>query len=197
MVNGGTLKLGTGGSLAAAGALTVNGGTFDLNGHSQTVGALSGSGGTIGLGSGTLTAGDASNTTVAAAITGTGGFVKQGTGTMILSGANGYTGGTTVSAGILQGTAGSLQGNITNNAAVVFDQNTNGTYGGVMTGNGSFTKQGTGTLPLTSANTQTRGAALNGGTIAATVNDSLPHPPSCPSLNRRPPPPPRNSPNFS
>src|SRR5260370_23817775 len=125
------------------------------------------------MGSGTLTTAAGSTPTGAAAIAGSGGLVKQGTGTMILSGANGYTGGTIVSAGILQGTASSLQGNITNNAAVVFDQNTNGTYSGVMTGNGSFTKQGTGTLTLTSANTQTGGAAINGGTIAATVNDSL------------------------
>ena len=33
IVNAGILRLGTGGSLAATGRLTVNGGSFDLNGH--------------------------------------------------------------------------------------------------------------------------------------------------------------------
>ncbi len=40
----------------------------------------------------------------------------------MLSGANTYTGGTTVSAGILQGDTTSLQGNIVDNANVTFNQ---------------------------------------------------------------------------
>src|SRR5260370_35798054 len=99
----GTLQLGAGGSLAAAGALTVNGGTFDLNGHNQTVGALSGSGGTIALGAGPLTAGDATNTLVASAITGTGGLAKAGTGTMARTGAQPSTGPPTVPGAALLG----------------------------------------------------------------------------------------------
>ncbi|MCQ8780258.1 hypothetical protein NQU49_27045, partial [Escherichia coli] len=43
---GGTLQLGRSGALASAGAVAVNGGTFDLNGYDQTVGDLSGTGGT-------------------------------------------------------------------------------------------------------------------------------------------------------
>jgi len=38
-----------------AGALTVNGGIFDLNDHNQTVGSFSGTGGTVDLRSGALT----------------------------------------------------------------------------------------------------------------------------------------------
>ena len=41
---------------------------------------------------------------------------------MILAGSNSYTGGTLVSAGTLQGTTDSLQGDITDNANVTFDQ---------------------------------------------------------------------------
>ncbi len=41
-----------------------------------------------------------------------------------------------VTAGILQGTTSSLQGNIVNNAAVVFDQGTDGTYAGSHDGHG-------------------------------------------------------------
>jgi fibronectin-binding autotransporter adhesin len=43
-----------------------------------------------------------------------------------------------VSGGTLQGTTTSLQGNIVNNAAVVFNQSTNGTYAGNMSGTGGL-----------------------------------------------------------
>src|SRR4029077_7999527 len=109
--------------------------------------------------------GDASNTALAAAISGTGSFVKQGAGTLILTGANSYSGGTAVSGGVLQGDTTSLQGNITNNAAVVFDQATLGTYAGAMSGSGSLTKQNTGTLILTGANTYSGGTTVSAGTL--------------------------------
>src|SRR5262249_23098922 len=99
-----TLQLGSGGSLSPTRAAAVEGGTFDLNGHSQTIGALSSStGGTIQLGSGgALTAGAGSDTGVAANIQGSGSFTKQGAGTMTLSGTNNtYTGATTVATGTL------------------------------------------------------------------------------------------------
>ena len=84
---------------------------------------------------------------------------------MILTGANTYSGGTTVSGGILQGNSTSLQGDILNNASVVFDQNITGTYAGIMSGTGSLTKQNTGTLILTGANTYTGMTTVNGGEL--------------------------------
>ena len=48
--------------------------------------------------------------TLSGAIGGTGGLSLTGAGLLVLSGTNNYTGGTTVSAGTLQGTASSLQG---------------------------------------------------------------------------------------
>ena len=50
-------------------------------------------------------------------MSGSGSLTKSGAGTLILSGTNSYTGGTTVSAGTLQGDTTSLQGNILNNAS--------------------------------------------------------------------------------
>jgi autotransporter-associated beta strand protein len=105
-VNAGILQVGAGfnqhiGSLAAGVALAVNGGTFNLNGYNQTVGALSGTGGIISLGANTLTTNSASNTTLASVITGTGGLVKQGSGILALTGNNTYSGGTTVSGGLI------------------------------------------------------------------------------------------------
>ena len=168
-VNAGTLKLGAGGSLAATGALAVNGGTFDLDGHNQTVGALSGSGGAILLGSGTLSAGGAGNTTLATSISGSGGFVKQGSGGLILTGANSYSGGTTVSAGVLQGNTQSLQGNILNNAVVTFDQATTGTYAGVLSGSGMLVKANAGTLTLGGVNSYSGGTLVLGGVLQGTT----------------------------
>ncbi len=92
-------------------------------------------------------------------------MTKNNVGTLILTGANTYTGGTTVNAGTLQGSTASLQGNIVNNAAVVFDQASAGTYAGVMSGTGSLTKNNAGTLILTGAHTYSGGTTVNGGAL--------------------------------
>ena len=131
-VSAGTLRLGSGGSLAPTGALIVNGGTFDLNGNNQTVGALSGAGGTLALGSGILTTDTASNTTFAAPITGSGGLAKQGLGTLNLTGTNTYTGGTAVLAGTL-----AINGSVAGNVAV----GSRGTLGGNGTIGGSVVER--------------------------------------------------------
>ena len=172
-VNDGTLQLGASGSLASGGALTVNGGTFDLNGNSQTVGTLSGTGGTIALGGGVLTTSSANDSTLASALTGSGSLVKQGDGTLTLTGTNSYSGGTTVSGGILQGNTSSLQGAITNNASVVFDQGVSGSYAGVMSGSGALTKTGAGTLSLTGANSYSGGTTVSEGTLQLGAGGSL------------------------
>ena len=109
--------------------------------------------------------------TYSGAMTGTGSLTKSGTGNVTLSGANDYSGGTTVSAGTLTGTTSSLQGAITNNAAVVFAQDSDGTYSGVMTGSGSLTKSGSGKLTLSGASDFSDGTTLSGGTLAA-ANDT-------------------------
>jgi autotransporter-associated beta strand protein len=55
---------------------------------------------------------------VSGAITGGGSFEKAGAGTLTLTGVNSYAGGTTVSAGVLQGTTASLQGDISCSSAM-------------------------------------------------------------------------------
>ena len=92
---------------------------------------------------------------------------------MILTGDNNYSGGTTVSAGVLQGNTDSLKGNITNNASVVFDQANTGTYAGVMSGTGSLTKQSGGTLILTGDNNYSGGTNLNGGILSVGSDNNL------------------------
>jgi len=113
-VNGGILQLSGAGTLGGtSGALTVNtGGTLDLNATSQGVGNLTGTGGTIvnnGGGAVTLTIGNGNfgSGTYAGVIAdhtsgiGTIALTKTGTAKITLSGANSYTGATTISNGIL------------------------------------------------------------------------------------------------
>src|SRR2546427_8247059 len=83
--------------------------------------------------------------TYAGAMVGSGSLTKSNTGTVVLSGANTYGGGTTVSGGTLQGTTTSLQGNITDNASVIFDQSSSATFAGNISGSGSLTKINSGT----------------------------------------------------
>jgi outer membrane autotransporter protein len=199
-LNAGTLVLDSvGGSLPVGGALTVNGGTFDMSEISigQTVGALSGAGGVISLGANTLTTNSSANTTLASQITGTGALIKQGSGILTLTGTSTYSGGTTVSGGLinfnsagnfgagaialngggLQWAAGS-SADISSKLAPLgagggtFDTNGNTiTFATGLSGSGGLAKQGLGTLNLTGTNTYSGGTAVLGGTLA--VNGSV------------------------
>jgi fibronectin-binding autotransporter adhesin len=119
---------------------------------------------TVSLGSGTRIVTNNNQVTISGVIS-SGGLTKAGAGTMILSGANTYALGTLVSAGTLEGTTTSLQGNITNNSAVVFNQSGNGTYAGVLSGTGTLTKQGTGTVTLSGTSPQSGGTTVSAGTL--------------------------------
>jgi autotransporter-associated beta strand protein len=155
--------------------ITNAGGVVDISGLSttgMTAGSIEGAGSYL-LGSKQLTVGGNDRSTeVSGVISGRGGsLVKVGAGTLLLSGNNTYSGGTTVLGGTLQGTTSSLQGNILNNAAVVFNQASAGTYGGVISGTGTLTLQGGGALNLTGNNTYSGGTAVLAGTLA--VNGSI------------------------
>ena len=164
IVSAGTLQLGAATGIPTT-VLTVNGGTFDLNGFSKTVNTLSGTGGAIALGSGALTVNQLAAGTYAGMISGAGSLTKNGAGTLTLSGANTYSGGTTVNVGTLAGNSTSLQGNIVNNAIVAFNQTAVGTYAGAMSGTGQLTKSGASTLILTGVNSYTGGTTVTAGTL--------------------------------
>jgi len=128
-VSGGTVRLLASNQIADTAAVTVNtSGLLDLNNNSDAVGSVTLSTGTLTTGTGTLTldgnvtatgassisgnlalgaAGriftvNASSTlTVSATVSGSVGLTKAGNGTLVLSAANGYSGGSTLSAGTL------------------------------------------------------------------------------------------------
>ena len=173
-VSDGALSLGHAtNTLADNGTVTISGGTLALGANSDTVGALSLSSGSITGSGGTLTASSYAFTdsgSVSANLAGDGALAKTGAGPVNLSGSNTYSGGTTVSGGTLQGTTSSLQGNIANNAALIFQQDTSGTFAGDISGSGTLTKQGTGTVILAGSNTYSGGTTVSAGTLQGSTS---------------------------
>src|SRR5690606_4532406 len=76
---------------------------------------------------------------------------KTDLGTLILTGTNSYEGNIDVLEGVLQGNAASLRGDATvaSDAELVFDQQTDGAFGGNLGGSGRIVKEGSGTLTFT------------------------------------------------
>jgi fibronectin-binding autotransporter adhesin len=162
-VSNAVLRGGIANAFGSSAPLSVNSGTVNLGGFSQSVGALSGSAGTLittstAAGSATLTTNFASGTStfagsIANNVSGTIAFTKSGAGTQVLSGNNTYTGATTVSAGQL-----SITG--TNDFTGGITVNTTGNL--VVSGNGRL--NGPSTAGFTVASTT--------GTATATFQDS-------------------------
>lgn len=84
-----------------------------------------------------------------APLVGSGGIQKLDTGTLVLGGQNTYMGGTIITGGTLVGNTTSLQGDILNNANLVFQQGEDGLFSGALSGTGAAFKRGAGTLMLT------------------------------------------------
>ncbi|MCB1115694.1 MAG: autotransporter-associated beta strand repeat-containing protein [Chlamydiia bacterium] len=147
----------------SAGPLTFNGGTLFV------AASISSLRQTTLNGPGTIETYTNTTYTFNGNILGNGSLIKTGTGTLILGGTNSYLGGTTVSDGILQGTTDSMQGDIVNSASVIFDQAGPGSYGGNMSGNGTLTKNGLGTVILSGSNSYTGGTTINSGVLQGTT----------------------------
>jgi autotransporter-associated beta strand protein len=174
------------GNMFGTGSLTkLGGGTLTLAGRNTYTGLTIVSGGALQGNTNSLPSDivngaavvfdQAFDGTYAGKINFRGQVTKQGSGTLTLTGLNSYTGGTTVSQGTLRGNSMSLQGNIVNNSAVVFDQNFDGAYAGAMWGAGTLTKLGAGALTvadvtgLTGATTVAAGRLVVNGSIGGPV----------------------------
>jgi autotransporter-associated beta strand protein len=108
-----------------------------------------------------------SRMSVVGAVNGTGSLVKAGVGSLTLGGTNSYSGGTTVTKGVLIGTTTSLQGQLINNATVVFNQTGSGTFTGNISGTGKLAVIGSGSVTLTGSNSYDGGTMVTLGSLAA------------------------------
>jgi autotransporter-associated beta strand protein len=187
-----TLRLGNANALPSTSLLVFgtnaqnNTATLDLNGFAATVGGLSGSGNariTSGVGGAvTLTTAPTNGTATFAGIIGNGSgtvsLVKSGAGTQVLTGANTYTGGTTINAGSLQIGAGSTSGalgsgNVTNNATLAFNRSDTIAVGNTISGTGSLVQAGSGITTLSGTNTYSGGTTINSGVLRVTTESQL------------------------
>ena len=111
------------------------------------------------------------NTSYTGDIKGDGAFTKLGDSILALSGANTYTGDTTISAGTLtidgHGTleGGNYDGAISNSGTFIYSSTTDQTLAGVISGTGVLTKEENSTLTLTNANTYTGLTTVSAGTL--------------------------------
>ncbi|WP_307886115.1 autotransporter family protein [Brucella abortus] len=178
----------------ASGGLTFNGGTLQVMGTSWTSTNRAVS---LQAGGGTFDIEDAANNfAVTQGVAGAGGLTKSGSGTLTLSGANSYTGATTVSAGTLVvandntgggtttvdvgaglqigtgGVSGSLAGDIVNNGTLVVDRSNAFDLANVISGTGSLTKNGAGTLTLSGVNSYTGGTTVSAGILTLTGDNT-------------------------
>lgn len=150
-------------ALFAANALSVDTGS----------GSILDDGGVLVENDATLSFMRADNVTYGGVISGDGKLSQDGPGTVILTGANLHKGGTTVTKGTLQigngGTSGSLVADggvkVEQDAALSFNRSDASTYGGVISGNGTVTQNGAGTLVLTGDNTYEGDTVINAGTL--------------------------------
>ena len=203
-INSGTLVAGVDTALSGTSAISLAnaaGTTFDVTNRTIAIGSLAGggtAGGNVLVGAGTLTTGgDNTSPTFAGIISGTGSLTKVGTGMESLTGANTYSGGTTLTAGTLSfasgslGTAGSITMNggtlqwngtntqdlstrltMVNGTAATFDTNGNNVTFANAVGNGTsagLIKTGNGILTFTSANTYAGLTTINVGSIIAST----------------------------
>jgi len=157
------------GTNSYSGQTVSNGGSIQI-GAGGTSGSL-GTGDVVLGGLANLTFNRSDNITFGGNITGNGGVMQSGSGALILTGNNTYNGGTTIAAGTLQvgngGASGTLgSSGIVDNGALVFNRSDIFTVINSISGNGSLTQAGTGTLILNSSNTYNGTTTIkSGGTL--------------------------------
>ena len=193
-ITGGVLAYGASNALSDSTAVTVAGGTLNLDSYTDTVasfaitsGSLAGSGkltaATYALGGGTVTGNLGSGTmtvTANSSLSGTADVtaVSLSAGTLTLGSAGRFTSdqvaltgssGASLSLGGSE-SIGSLAGGFNvalgSGTLTTGNDNTSTTYAGVLSGSGGLTKAGSGTFTLTGSNSYSGVTTVSGGTLS-------------------------------
>ena len=180
-ISAGTLQLGTGGSLSSSTQVTMSGSaSFDLNGNNLSLSFLTGAANNLIYNSksgttSTLNLSGATTTTYAGVIadnTGTGGTIaltrssSSALAVFTLSGANTYTGGTTISGGVLaissDGNLGAVPSSFTANAITLSGGELRATASASLDAKRGVTLTAASTLSAAAGNTLTVNGIIDG-----------------------------------
>ncbi len=158
----GTFTIGSGANLTAGSGLSVTGGSLAAGSATSTI-------------TGSVNYTSATSSNFAGVIAGSGKTLtlSNASATLTLTNTNTYTGTTTITAGTLQlgdGTTnnGTVGGTITDNAALVFANPLSLNFGFAISGSGTVTKSGAGTLILGATNAYAGATTVSGGTLKMT-----------------------------
>ena len=174
--------------VGSGGLVKSDAGTLILGGDNSYTGGTQINGGTLQIGDGgfagsivtsdivndgTLAFGRADAVSFGGTISGSGSVDQRGSGPTTLADVNTYSGGTSITAGTLVGTARSFgSGAITSNGTLIVDQAADATMANVIDGTGNVDKQGAGALNLTGDSSAFAGSMnVTGGTLR--VNNVL------------------------
>ena len=152
------------------GALTLNNGIMDISS-----GTFVSSRPIALIGSGTFQV--AGLATLGGVISGAGALIMDGPGTLILTGNNTFTGLTTINGGTLEIESPKSfppANNIVNDSILIFNQGSTATVSGSISGSGSLTTEGFGTLILSGSNSYTGPTTIVNGTLQINGSGSLP-----------------------
>ncbi|MCI5052098.1 MAG: autotransporter domain-containing protein [Simkaniaceae bacterium] len=195
-ISSGTLSVSADDNMGDSGVNpTINGGTLAVSSDLTTARGF-----TIGASSGTISSDNAVE--IGGVITGSGGVTKLGSGTLTLTGANDYTGGTTLTEGgitldgsgalsttgttalsagttftIASGAGAKSIGTVNGAGNIALNDNTltvsDGTLTGVISGTGGLTKANSGTLIVSGNDTYTGDTTITGGSFQASEDQSF------------------------
>jgi len=181
-LNGGTLSVSSDNNLGGQGAnsgLNFDGGTLNATEDMSSARAVSltAAGGTVSV--------DATKTATFSGVFGNAGLAKgkltkAGSGTMVMTAQNTYTGGTTISGGVLQlgdganqAQDGMILGDIVNNTSLVVANVGNTILSDKISGTGLVMQNGAGILTLSGDNSYSGGTVLNAGVVSVNQDENL------------------------
>jgi|GEM_PF-1732526 autotransporter-associated beta strand protein len=168
----GGVEISGGGSMTFTGTNSYSGGTL-IDYGSALIGTTNSLQGAF-VNNGTVQFDQNTSGTYSGAMVGQGRVEISGKGPITFTGQNTYTGGTTIdAASTLIGTSNSLQGLITNNGFVLFNQNASGIFTGDMSGTGSVEISGGGPMTFSGSNSYTGGTTLDKGNSLYGTTDGI------------------------